>query len=370
MNVRPAALLVLPLLALPFLVRPSAFARPGFAKKEGVSCAYCHVAAAGGGERNYRGKFYGEHMNTFVGFDDAAEAKKAGVPVAAKADQKPASLVPPEPELPPVAEVDARTLPDFARWQDPVSRLWFVKIPAGSYRRGTTDAHREELKKLGLWTAQMADEMPARTVQVSRPFLLSEKEVTQAEWRRVMLTVENGRLSNPSAFKDDSKPVDSVAFPDAQLFCKTLKEKSGGKAVYRLPTEAEWEYAARAGSDGLFPIGADKQPITRERLPEFCWMNGTAKNATGAAGGRKANAWGLYDMLGNVWEWCQDSYAPDAYAILPERDPLSKNPNGTERVLRGGCWFLDARSQRPALRGGNLPTFKSQYVGLRLVREL
>jgi len=164
-----------------------------------------------------------------------------------------------------------------------------------------------------------------------------------------------------------------VTFDDVQLFCHTLRAQAAGSgkpATYRLPTEAEWEYAARAGSDGILPLGADHVPIPPDHLKEYCWMNGAAPNATGTTGAKRPNAWGLYDMLGNVWEWCEDSYSPDAYATLPTDDPLYSSTTATERVLRGGCWFLDARAQRPAQRGGNLPTFKSPYVGLRVIRDL
>ena len=99
-------------------------------------------------------------------------------------------------------------------------------------------------------------------------------------------------------------------------------------------------------------------------------MNGTAPNGTGTAGAKRPNAWGLYDMVGNVWQWCEDAYSSTAYARTPEVDPLFTNPDATERVLRGGCWFLDARAARPAQRGGNVPSFKSPYGGVRLVREI
>ncbi len=175
--------------------------------------------------------------------------------------------------------------------------------------------------------------------------------------------------ANPSSFKDPARPVETVSFDDVQNYINKLKEQSVGKGRYRLPSEAEWEYAARAGSAGLFGMGANQTPITPDNLRDYAWFTANAENKTQFVGKKAANAWGLHDMHGNVWEWCQDGYFPDFYASSPDADPVYTGP-ATERVLRGGCWFLDVRAQRVALRGGSLPDAKSQYVGFRLVREL
>jgi formylglycine-generating enzyme required for sulfatase activity len=302
-----------------------------YARKEGKPCVYCHVNPKGGGDRNEKGIAYAKNGHSF--------------------------------SVPFVAETDPKTLPDFGTWVGP-GGITFIKIPAGTFRMGTTDAQKEQLQKAGMWTVMDTVEQPAREVRISRPFLMSKTEVSQAQWKALM-----GDGNNPAAFKGDTLPIDSVSWGDAQGYCKALREKDSS-GTYRLPTEAEWEYAARAGSEGLYGIGTDKTPITPDNLKSYAWMNGTAQNKTQPVGTKTANAWGLFDMQGNVWEWCQDAFSPTAYTELPAKDPLSKCATATERVLRGGCWFLDARAQRAALRGGNLPTYKSQYTGFRVVREL
>ncbi len=267
----------------------------------------------------------------------------------------------PAPLPPPTANPSA--VPDFG--EAVFEGVRFIKIPAGTYWQGTPEADRAALQKAGLWTPQDVVEGPARSVQITKPFFLSKYEVTQAQWKAVM-----GEKTNPSAFKSDPNlPVENLSWMQAQDFCKALSYKNK-EARFRLPTEAEWEYAARAGSDGAFGMGADKTAITPQNLGEYAWIYANAGQKTHPVGQKKPNAWGLYDMSGNVWEWCGDGYLPDAYAKAAPANPFVRPADATERVLRGGCWFLDARAQRAALRGGNLPGFKSQYVGFRLVREL
>ena len=394
------------LLVVLALVAPAVNAHPRFAKAEGVSCAYCHVNPKGGGKRNYRGDFY-EKALSFAKFDDEAEAKKAGVELGPEADKKPASFVKGASVLPPVPPpapkptpappapkpvfVDPKTIADFGQWVSPEG-IAFIKIPAGSYVRGTTDVQKATLQDRKQWSPLNAVEQPAKTVTITRPFLLSKTEVTQAQWNALMVPPEgevkftkNGKpikkkdaVENPSAFKKGkdapNRPVENVSWSDAKAFCRTLqasaKEDGDTNAKYRLPTEAEWEYAARAGSTGLYPMGPNKAPEDAKTLGEMAWMNRNAANTTHPVGTKTANAWGLFDMAGNVWEWCEDAYSPTAYAELPNADPVYQSKFATERVLRGGCWFLDERAQRVGLRGGNLPTLKSQYVGFRIVREL
>lgn len=235
----------------------------------------------------------------------------------------------------------------------------FLAIPPGQFVMGTSDAGQAALQEQNVWTRFNECERPARLVTLTKPFLISKYEITQQQWQEVM-----GK--NPSVFKGDRLPVESVSWTDVQKFIKKLNEKTKGR--YRLPTEAEWEYCCRAGSTNLFGFGVNHELITTNNLAEYAWSRANAGNKTRDVGQTKANAWGLCDLQGNVWEWCQDWYDSDYYTKGPATDPLNTEPS-TERVLRGGSWFLDWPHLRAATRSGGLPEFKSQYVGFRLVRD-
>jgi formylglycine-generating enzyme required for sulfatase activity len=276
------------------------------------------------------------------------------------------------------APAGAPALPDLQKLTDlglvTLDGIPFVKIPAGVFRMGTPLDQRQAMQAARQWSPLLEVEQPAHLVTITRPFLLGKCELTQAQWVRVMKgkmpRAEGSRRpakDNPSTFPGEDLPVETVSWDEAKLFVKSLNEGAAGK--YRLPTEAEWEYACRAGGDGPFGRGGERKPITVEYLPEYAWYAGNAENRTHPVGMKKPNAWGLHDMLGNVWEWCQDSFSPDYYRHSPARDPLDV-ADSTERVFRGGCWFLDLHPLRCAARGGNLPSFKSPYVGLRLARDL
>ncbi len=202
-----------------------------------------------------------------------------------------------------------------------------------------------------------ADEKSVRRVQISKPFYLGKYPVTQAQWETVM-------GNSPSRVKGEpNRPVDSVSWNEAREFLRKLSAREGGKP-YRLPTEAEWEYACRAGSTGAYYF-SDNEAM----LGEYAWYSknvfcsGIAK-ALFASGGShpvgqlKPNDWGLYDMLGNVWEWVQDWYAADYYKQRPNPDC---DPQGLDKgkyhVLRGGSWCNVAEYVRVACRDwhGRLP---------------
>ena len=188
------------------------------------------------------------------------------------------------------------------------------------------------------------------TVTLTQGYWLSDHEVTQAEYQLVM-------GSNPSNWKGDNLPVEQVSWDDAVLYCQKLteRERAAGRITaqqaYRLPTEAEWEYAARAGMTGA----------RHRELDAIAWWIGNSSNKTHAVKQKAANAWGLHDMIGNVWEWCSDWYGE--YPTGRVTDPSGPG-SGSFRVFRGGTWYFawDARS---ALRNGFVPGFR--VLGVRPV---
>ncbi|MEO6787835.1 MAG: formylglycine-generating enzyme family protein [Chthoniobacteraceae bacterium] len=239
----------------------------------------------------------------------------------------------------------------------------FASIPAGTFTMGTTDEVQAELQAAGAWTRFEEVERPAHTVRISKPFLMGKFEVTQKQWTDVM------GARNPSAFKVADRPVETVSWDDVKIFIAALNKKER-RSRFRLPTEAEWEYCCRAGSGGAYGLGKDKVAVTAKSLGDYAWFSANAGSKTQAAGAKLPNAWGLHDMQGNVWEWCQDWYTPTFYTAESATDPMNSDAqNSTERVIRGGSWFLAATSLRAASRGASLPDAKSAYIGFRLVCE-
>jgi len=186
-------------------------------------------------------------------------------------------------------------------------------IPAGEFAMGSpeSDDHATESEK------------PQHKVRITKPFYLGVHEVTQAEYEKV--TGEN-----PSRFIGASNPVEHVSWHDATEFCKRLSAEEG--KTYRLPTEAEWEYACRAGTTKQYSFGD-----AWTSLGEYAWYANNSDTKTHLVGEKKPNAWGLYDMHGNVYEWCQDRFGEDYYAGSPTDDPPGPE-RGAYRVVRGGCW--------------------------------
>jgi len=201
-----------------------------------------------------------------------------------------------------------------------------VLIPAGKFTMGSPRTEKDRSN----------DETPRREVTISKPFYMSVYEVTQAQYQQVMGT-------NPSNVTDKTHPVDRVSWNDAVEFCGKLSRKTG-KTV-RLPTEAEWEYACRAGSTTRFYYGDDPD---YSQLADYAWYSTDNDSRTHPVGLKKPNAWGLYDMHGNVWEWCSDRHA-SSYARAGTLDPQGPD-SGQYRVLRGGGWSYGAFSCRSAYR--------------------
>lgn len=212
-------------------------------------------------------------------------------------------------------------------------------IPSGTFKMGSNESD---------------DEKPIHEVTITRPFYLGKYEVTQKQWQGVMGT-------NPSNFKGDNRPVENVSWNDVQEFIKKLNQKEGGNK-YRLPTEAEWEYAARAGSTTKWSFGDSEI-----RLVEYAWYDTNSGGETHPVGQKKPNAWGLYDVHGNVWEWCNDWYNSSYYQNSPRNDPSGPG-SGSNRVFRGGSWDYVAPNTRAADRYYADPSRRYGGVGFRLLR--
>ena len=214
----------------------------------------------------------------------------------------------------------------------------FVLIPAGQSIRA------EGLNDFG--------EEAEHQVSISQPFYLGKYEVTQEQWVAVM-----GTGSNPSIFKGRTNPVENVSWDDVQVFIQKLNEKEGDNK-YRLPTEAEWEHAARAGSETKWFFGSDPN-----QLGKYAWFKDNSAGTTHPVGEKQPNPWGLYDIYGNVWEWVQDWYGeyPEG-AMMDPTGPAS----GSARIYRGGSWFNPANSCRSAYRGKRLPGYRRSHLGFRL----
>jgi len=213
-----------------------------------------------------------------------------------------------------------------------------VVIPAGRFLMGSTTGSPFEL--------------PVRTVSI-QDFSIGKFEVMQREWQAIM-------GSNPSTFKGDTLPVESVSWNDAQTFVERLSARTGKR--YRLPSEAEWEYAARAGSTGDYSFGSDPS-----QLGQHGWFRENSGRQTRPVGQKLANAFGLHDAHGNVWEWVQDCYN-DSYTGAPTDGSASERGDCSRRLLRGGSWYDIPGNARAAIRYWLYATIRSYYFGFRVAR--
>jgi formylglycine-generating enzyme required for sulfatase activity len=248
-------------------------------------------------------------------------------------------------KAPDAAAIKKRMTPDQLALGDPFTNsvgMVLVPIPAGEFMMGEPT--------LGEPT------IPGRLVTLTKPFHLVAFEVTQEQYEKVM-----GK--NPSHFKGPNNPVEKVSWDDAVEFCRKLSELPEEKAaghVYRLPTEAEWEYACRAGTTTTFSFGDD-----RSQLGEYAWFDENSGRTTHPVGEKKLNAWGLYDMHGNVWEWCQDWHG-GVYPSEPVTDPMGAT-TGSVRECRGGYWGSGAQGCESGGRAQYPPT-KRFFLGFRVAR--
>ncbi len=210
----------------------------------------------------------------------------------------------------------------------------FKLIPAGTFIRGAGDKAHE--------------------VTLTKPFKMGVHEVTQAQYEQVMGV-------NPSYNKGENRPVDKVNWNDAVEFCRRLSDLPAEKAagnVYRLPSEAEWEYACRAGTTTNYKFGDDES-----ELKQYAWYNENSGNKSHPVGSKQSNPWGLYDMRGNVAEWCQDWYGD--YPRGSVTDP-SGATSGSARVLRGGSWYGSDVFCGSAERLAVSPSFGTYDSGFRV----
>jgi formylglycine-generating enzyme required for sulfatase activity len=234
----------------------------------------------------------------------------------------------------------------------------FMKIPAGEFLMGcsTGDTTCKEVEK------------PQHRVRITKAFEMGKYEVTQGEWKAL-----GNAIANESVFTGDRNPVEMVTRAEAIDFANKLTARNDG-FKYRLPTEAEWEYAARAGTTGP----------TYGPLDEIAWYGKNSNEETHPVGGKKANAWGLHDMLGNVREWTADTFGAPYYAMSPVDDPTGVQANYGERgqpgytagagvalpLIRGGGWPHPESSQRASDRYHYFgPTLRLSELGFRLVRQ-
>ena len=212
-------------------------------------------------------------------------------------------------------------------------------IPAGEFDMGSAAGEK----------GHEPDETLHR-VKIRRAFRMSATEITQAQWKAVM-------PRRRGKFKGEKLPVEQVSWKDAVAFCRALSKKEA--KTYRLPTEAEWEYACRAGRRG---------PIKREKLDDLAWYDDNSRETTHPVAAKKPNAWGLYDVHGNVAEWCADWYAA-AYPAGRATDPTGP-AEGKARVVRGGSFLSLARGCRAASRTSHPPPYQMHSVGFRVVMEI
>ena len=239
-----------------------------------------------------------------------------------------------------------------------------VRVPGGWFAMGSD---RED-----------AIDEPAHRVYVS-PFAIDKYEVTQEEYERVTGV-------NPSRHKGATNPVEQIRWADAAKYCNARSRAEGLQPAYdpktwqcdfeadgyRLPTEAEWEYAARAGTGGDRYFGDDPSKLSRH-----AWFKENSTRGPQPVGQREPNPWGLYDVYGNVWEWCHDFYAEDYYRQSPERDPRGPQ-TGENRVVRGGCWDSRPDMCRSAYRNYENPGYTDVcfgkdvhgFVGFRCVKQM
>ena len=224
--------------------------------------------------------------------------------------------------------------------------LEMVLIQPGTFMMGSAAGGEKD---------RQANEGPKHRVTITRPFYMGKYEVTQEQWQTVM-------GNNPSYYNGINLPVEKTSWDNCQTFIQKLNQL--GQGIFRLPTEAEWEYACRAGTTARFYWGDD---LNETQIYEYAWYDGNSSLKTHGEGLKKPNSWGLYDMSGNVFEWCQDWLG--TFTSNAQNDPVGPN-SGSHHVFKGGACQDPAGSCRPACRVGGTPNYTNSNLGFRLVRPL
>jgi formylglycine-generating enzyme required for sulfatase activity len=254
-----------------------------------------------------------------------------------------AQAPPAKSDAPPAPGVQAQAKPELPKTLSlPIGngvKMDFVLIQPGTFVMG-----REKGES---W------EKHEHQVAITKPFYMGVYEVTQAQWKAVM-------ANNPCTRQGDDLPVVEVSWEDCQTFLEQLNEKFGEAATFRLPTEAEWEYACRAGSKTLYSFGDDEAALV-----DYAWYEANSMAQLQPVGQKKPNAWGLYDMHGNVTEFCAD-WLSGPYPASAAIDPVSTPTGNQRRVVRGGSWLDKPARCRSAARGCLVPSVRWGNSGLRL----
>ncbi len=235
---------------------------------------------------------------------------------------------------------------DTETFTSPSTGMEFILIPAGEFNLGSPPEEKERFDS----------ESPVHKVKINTSFYLGKSAVTQKQWKKIM-------GDNLSHFKGEDRPVEMVTWKEVQEFVAKMNEMEGTDK-YRLPSEAEWEYACRAGAQTSYFFGEDKS-----KLKEYAWYAGNSGSKTHPIGQKKPNPWGLYDMHGNIWEWVQDEWHED-YNGSPSNGNAWEEGNILDRVSRGGSWYCNTELCRSACRFRRKPDSRFGNLGFRMLREL
>ncbi len=230
---------------------------------------------------------------------------------------------------------------------------WSASAPPDLLTKDAWKTDKLVMRRVPAGSFNMGEPNNQHKVTLTKDFYIGVFEVTQAQWEKVM-------KATPSNFKDVGKdaPVEQVSWDDCQNFMKELNTKNSSSLVFRLPTEAEWEYTCRGGKSSK-----DFEYSGSKNLDEVAWFKDNSGGKTHPVGKKKANELGLYDMSGNVWEWCQDWFGD--YPKETVKDPIGAQ-SGSLRVYRGGAWGNDAGGCRSASRFSYAPSYRNSDLGLRL----